>query len=164
VLGAKFPHRTVVLANLKKDGQTGVKDFAEAFFRKTGIRLQVRDYDAPELVDTLFSHPHPYDMVMIWASVVQPEYDTFFEDILKKGGLVDYDMPKLDAIYRAMRKQDEEQTRTVMAVRIAEGLEDEHAVLPLYQEVEHFYYPAKIKNLSVGRGFTEYPEVADFRW
>ena len=103
-------------------------------------------------------------MVLINFSVVQPEYDIFFKDLLVKDSLVDFNMPELTALREKMVKEEAGPVMAELAGRIAYGLGKEAAVLPLFQEMEKFYYPANIKNLIVGRGFTEYPEVADFRW
>lgn len=102
-------------------------------------------------------------MVLINFSVVQPEYDIFFKDFLVKNSLVDFNMPELAALRNRIVKE-EGAVMAELAGRIADGLGNEAAVLPLFQEVEKFYYPANIKNLIVGKGFTEYPEVAEFRW
>ena len=153
-----------VLANWRKESLAPLEAFAADFYRKTGIRIKIKQYEVQELVKTLFVRPHPYDMVLINFSVVQPEYDIFFRDFLVKGGLVDFNMPKLAALREKMIKEEEGPVAVAMAVSIADGLGKEAAVLPLFQEVGKFYYPANIKNLIIGKGFTEYPEVADFRW
>lgn len=156
--------RPFILANWRKENRAALEAFASGLHRKTGIRIKIKQYEVQDLVNTLFVRPHPYDMVLINFSVVQPEYDIFFKDFLIKNSLVDFDMPELTALRNKMVKEEEGLVMAELAGRIANGLGNEAAVLPLFQEVEKFYYPAYIKNLIVGKGFTEYPEVADFRW
>ena len=153
-----------VLANWRKESLAPLETFAADFYVKTGIRIKIKQYEVQELVKTLFVRPHPYDMVLINFSVVQPEYDIFLRDFLVEGSLVDFNMPKLTALRGKMIKEEAGPVTEAMAVSIAEGLGKEAAVLPLFQEVGNFYYPANIKNLIIGKGFTEYPEVGDFRW
>lgn len=155
--------RPFILANWRKENRAALEAFAIALYKKTGIRIKIKQYEGQDLVKTLFIRPHPYDMVLINFSVVQPEYDIFFKDFLVKNSLVDFNMPELAALRNRMVKE-EGAIMAELAGRIADGLGNEAAVLPLFQEVEKFYYPANIKNLIVGKGFTEYPEVADFRW
>ena len=156
--------KSVVLANATKGNQIQLEKWAESFYKTTGIRVEIKNYSAQELVKTLFKRPHPYDLVRISFSVIQPEYDTFFKDFVVKDGFIDYDLPYLSALRDSMLKTEDDQERTRIAIKMAENLSSEAVILPLYQEVRTFYYPADIKNLFVGRGFTEYPEVADFRW
>ncbi|MEI7482146.1 MAG: hypothetical protein WCK75_07340 [Elusimicrobiota bacterium] len=153
-----------ILANWRKESRVPLEAFAAKFHSKTGIRIKIKQYEVQELVKTLFVRPHPYDMVLINFSVVQPEYDIFFRDFLVKDSLVDFNMPELTALLEKMVKEEEGPVAAGMAERIADGLGKRYAVLPLFQEVEKFYYPENIKNLIVGKGFTEYPEVAEFRW
>ena len=156
--------RPFVLANWRKENRAALEAFAAQLHIKTGLRIKIRQFEAQDLVKTLFIRPHPYDMVLINFSVVQPEYDIFFKDLLVKDSLVDFNMPELTALREKMVKEEAGPVMAELAGRIAYGLGKEAAVLPLFQEMEKFYYPANIKNLIVGRGFTEYPEVADFRW
>ena len=126
--------------------------------------MKIKFYSAQELVKTLFTRPHLYDMVAISFSVVQPEYETFFKDFAVKDGFLDYDLPRLSGLREELLKSEDEGEKVLLASKIADELIREAVVLPLYQEVRTFYYPAQIKNMMVGRGFTEYPEVSDFRW
>ena len=88
----------------------------------------------------------------------------FFKNILGNSEvLMDYDLPQLKALYNKMLKAEDIQEKQDLAVRIAEGLSDEGAVLPLYQETRIFYYPSEIKNIIAGKSFVEYPEIAEFR-
>jgi hypothetical protein len=156
--------RAVLLAAIARGNEAEVMEYAETFRRRTGLEMRVQFYSAHELVKVLFARPHPFDMVAISFSVVQPEYETFFKDFVTNDGLVDYDLPRVSELRRSLLKLEDERGRTELAAKIAKELAGEAAVLPLYQEVRTFYYPAEIKNMMVGRGFTEYPEVADFKW
>lgn len=154
----------LTFANWREDNTEPLKMFASDFFKRSGIRIGIEKYDAYELVKTLFRRPHPYNLVMIGTSVVHPEYEVFFKDILGKDGLLDFDLPRESSLYGKMIKTDDLQEKINMAEKIAEGLSEEAVALPLYQEVRNFYYPPEIKNLVIGTSFIEYPEVADFRW
>ena len=153
-----------ILANWRRENLAPLKAFAADFYVRTGIRIEIKQYEVQELVKTLFVRPHPYDLVLVNFSVVQPEYDIFLKDFLVKDSLVDFNMPKLAVLRKKMIKEEEGPVVAEMAANIAGGLGKEAAVLPLFQEIGKFYYPANIKNMIVGKGFTEYPEVADFRW
>lgn len=156
--------RPVILAAVLRDNKELLEKFAESFRQASGVSLKIKYYTAQDLVNTLFTHPHPYDMVAISFSVVQPEYETFFKDFAVKDGLLDYKLPRLAALREELLRSEDESQKTTLASRIADELVRETVVLPLYQEVRTFYYPSEIKNMMIGRGFTEYPEVADFRW
>ena len=51
-----------------------------------------------------------------------------------------------------------------LAMSVVGELAKEAVALPLYQSVRVFWYPKKIENIVVGKGFLEYPEIGDFRW
>ncbi|HAH31591.1 MAG TPA: hypothetical protein DCL44_04690 [Elusimicrobia bacterium] len=162
------PHQmegtTLIFANWRSDNQRQLETFATDFHKTTGIIMKIKNYSAYDLVKTLFKRPHPYNLVMIGNSLVQPEYDVFFKDFLKKDGLLDFDLPHLNSLRNSMIKEEDDHEKTNIAVKIAEGLSSEAAVLPLYQETRSFYYPTEIKNLTVGKNFIEYPDVGDLRW
>lgn len=160
----KAPSRPLIFANWRAENQPKLQALARSFRERTGIKVEIRTYDPYELAKALYRRPHPYDLILIGFSVVQPEYDVFFKDILGKDGFVDFDLPRLSALRGEMLANDDEQGRAAIAARIAQGFSEEGALLPLYQEMHKFYYPAEIKNLMVGKNFTEYPEVADFKW
>lgn len=156
--------RTAVLGTLVRNKGGRLEELFAQFYKATGIKVAVKYYSAQDLVATLYSRPHPYDMVAISFSVVQPEYETFFKDFVAKNGFVDYDLPDVSALLEDLRRSDAEQEKSSIAGRIAAVLRAKAVLLPLYQDVKTFYYPAEIHNMTVGRGFTEYPEVADFKW
>lgn len=156
--------KPLVFANWRNDSREKLQAFANSFYARTGVKMEIKCYDPYELVKKLFKRPHPYELVLIGFSVVQPEYDVFFTDLFKKDGLIDFGLPQLASVHGEMMKEEESAKKTDIAVRLAAGLAKEGAVLPIYQEMHEFYYPAEIKNLTVGKNFTEYPEVADFRW
>lgn len=156
--------RTAVLGTLARNKGGRLERVFSRFYETTGIKVAVKYYSAQDLVATLYSRPHPYDMVAISFSVVQPEYETFFKDFVAKDGFVDYDLPDVAAMLGDLRRSEDEHETTEVAGRIAAAMKAKAMLLPLYQDVKTFYYPADIRNMTVGRGFTEYPEVADFRW
>jgi MarR-like DNA-binding transcriptional regulator SgrR of sgrS sRNA len=156
--------KTVTLAAVDRNNREMLLRAADRFYKKTGIKIIVRMYDAGDLVKTLFKRPHPYDMITIRYSVVQPEYETFFKDFSVRNGFLDYDLPEVSSLRKRLLEAEEDQEKSVLVAKINDELRDEAVVLPLYQEVRTFYYPKKIRNLAIGKGFTEYPEVADFRW
>ncbi len=156
--------RTAVLGTLARNKGGRLEEVFSGFYKATGIKVVVKYYSAQDLVATLYSRPHPYDMVAINFSVVQPEYETFFKDFVAKNGFLDYDMPDVSAMLVNLRRSEDEHESSVAAVRIASALNTKAVLLPLYQDIKTFYYPTDISNMMVGRGFTEYPEVADFRW
>lgn len=155
---------TLLIAAVDRDNAAELRIVADRFYERTGIRLSFKTYSAGELVKLLFKRPHPYDMVPIMYSVVQPEYETFFKDFSVKDGFLDYDLPLVLRLRKELLGAEDDQKKLRIINDINSELVREAVVLPLFQEVRKFYYPAEIKNLLIGKGFTEYPEVADFRW
>jgi len=156
--------KRIVLAAVDRDNRAQLQSVAADFFERTGIKMDVHLYSAGDLVQVLFDRPHPYDMVPIVYSVVQPEYETFFKDFCVKDGFLDYDLPRTAELRSRLLRVEDERQKSEIAVEITKTLAEEYVILPLFQEVKEFYYPTEIRNLVIGKGFTEYPEVADFRW
>jgi len=156
--------KRIVLAAVDRDNRAQLQLVAADFFKKTGIKMDIHLYSAGDLVQVLFDRPHPYDMVPIVYSVVQPEYETFFKDFCVKDGFLDYNLPRIAELRSRLLRVEDERQKSEIAVEITKALAEEYVVLPLFQEVKEFYYPAEIRNLVIGKGFTEYPEISDFRW
>ncbi len=155
--------RKLMLANWRKDNLKDLKNFSQAFFKKTGIHIAVRNYEAADLVRTLFKRPHPYDLFLISSIALMPEHDVFFKNFLKAPDLLtDYGSARLEKMYSTMLVAEDANRKKDIALNIAEGLANENFVLPLYQETRVFYYPSEIKNILIGKSFVEYPEVGDF--
>lgn len=161
--GTGFKGGRLTLGVVDRGNEAPLKEYARDFYKKTGVVLNVKLYGAADLVSTLFSRPHPYDMVPIMYSVVQAEYETFLKDFSVRDGFLDYDVPKVAELRAALLKENDAQARAALVERAMEELKKEYVVIPLFQDVKTFYYPAEIKNLTIGKGFSEYPDIADFR-
>ena len=96
------------------------------------------------------------DLNIVRRSEVEPFLRYFY--------LLDYKLPEVSIKYDKLMHEDDPEEKKRLGAEIADDLAKEFIVLPLYQNVREYHYPRGIKNLTVGRGFFEFPEVADFRW
>lgn len=154
----------ILLLNHRDDNEVPLAAFVRNFLAKTGVKLTVAKVSASELVAALNSPRHPYNLAVINVDTMNADYKYFFKDFAEKEGFLSGFDPGLRSVYLSMLKEDDPETKTRLAVRLAEGLGEQGCLLPLYQNTRTLYYPGKIKNLKVGSGFLEYPEVAEFRW
>lgn len=150
--------------NLAYNNDKTLNEVFSAFHKRTGIKIVTRTYPDDQIDAALFQSPRRYNLTIVVMDAVRPNHEAFFEYLIKKTGYFDADNPTLTDLYQKMLKEPEEEKKNALAKTIAEKLDAEALVLPLYQNAATFYYPGNIKNIILGRGFIEYPEVADFRW
>lgn len=153
------------LVNQKKDNLEQLGIFADNFRAKTGISIQLKNLSPQEISVLLKGRAgrHDYNLILIVLDTVRPDYDVFFEYILGKSATIDFVPQRVHELHRAFlrSKYDEKQEA---AVALADQLNLDALILTLYQTSVPIYYPKKIHNIFVGKGFAQYPEVADFRW
>ena len=155
----------VELANLRDDNQKELEIYAKEISTRTGIDVKVINYVPTELTVLRGKKAWAYNLLVMAADAVRPEQDAFISPFLrKKKPFIEYPLPALWAMYKEMISSEDPVKKAVLAEKIANGLTKEFAVIPLFQATGRMYYPENIKNLEAGKGFLEYPEVADFRW
>lgn len=156
----------VVLANPVLDNNFQMQEFANGFYRKTGIKLEVLHFTAEQM--RLMLHApgkrKPYNLVVAVLESLRADYDTYLKYYIDGTWLIDFIPADLQLKYRRLMTMDDGDEKVRLAAEISRGLEEHFLVLPLYQTSTELYYPLHIKNISVGRGFTELPSVGDFRW
>lgn len=149
-------------ANWMDGNQATMRKFADAFQAKSGLTLTMDRYTMNEFAQAVDLRPHPFELAMIMVYVASSPKD-FFHMFFNKGELYDFEVPRLSSEYRALFGGGEipalEETYRELALKISS-----HALaLPVSQGMRTLYYPREIKNLNVGSGIAEYPEVAEFR-
>lgn len=164
--GRSAPSRPLVLANYQPKNDESLGKYLEGFALKTGIAVKAKRYSSKELIDLIKEKPprQPYQLIVFMLDSSRNEYaevlDYFYGD-----NTVIADMPASPKkAYRDLVREEDPGKREALARELAAFLADEHFALPLFQYSKTLRYPKNIKNINVGRGFIEYPEVADFRW
>lgn len=157
--GARF-----TFANWRDDNLGQLSEFAGDFYRKTGVKMDVVNSNPQELIKRLHKAPRPFNAIVMYLDAIRSEQAAFFEVFLKSDGYLDFPLPGVAEMLKRMNAERDVRHREAIGADIAIALRKEAVVLPLYQEERVFYYPKDIRNLNVGVGFIEYPEVADFRW
>lgn len=160
-LPVKAPEKHLVFLNLAYDNDEEMAAFSRDFQNRTGIKVDVVRYPDNEVDAAVFNYPRRYNMVIVVIDAVRPDSAAFFDYLVGTNSYFDSLPSFLGKQYLQILKEDGGKPA---AESMAAKLGEEALVLPLYQNIGTFYYPQKIKNMIVGRGFIEYPEVADFRW
>lgn len=151
-------------ANWMFGNSEGMKKYAEDFTKKSGIKLSLDAYSPQEIVSVLNKSPRPFNLVILVFDAVRPDPTAFFDSFSKGDGFHDFILPQLVVEYKKLLYEEDEAEKERLAKKLADMISKNALSLPLYQNIRVLYYPKEIKNLSVGRGFLEYPEVAEFRW
>jgi hypothetical protein len=138
--------------------------FMATFEKKTGIKVSVRKLQDKDIQDTLYHYPRKYDLVIVAMDAVRPDHAAFFDYLVREDGYFDFKLGKLADLYKHLLLEDNPVRRDELGAKMAGMVSSEYVLLPLLQVQRRFYYPRNIKNLTVGRGFLEYPEVAEFKW
>lgn len=156
--------KEVVLYNHRPGNRVQMEEFAAEFSSRAGLAMKIVYCTPQELVRVLHRYPRPFNLTVLALDTVYPEYLTFFDCFVRDDGYFDFKLPRISKLYSLLADEDDPDKKTDIAKDILKELSGEAVVLPLSQDNKKFYYPKKIKNLHVGRGFMEYPEVGEFRW
>ncbi len=157
----------VVLVNQQDNNDTALASYLNSFYRKTGIRVLAKKTEYQELVNLLKNSkrkPFSYNLLQMVLDTYRPDHKVFFEYVAGEKTFLDVRVPKVESLYKELLKADTPDNQNKIAETLADELNQEGLVLPLYQTYSTVYYPAEIENIIVGKGFSQYPEVADFRW
>jgi hypothetical protein len=150
-------------ANWMFGNTEAMTEFAANFTRKSGIKWRVDPYSPQALVSVLNRAPRPFDLVIIVFDAVRPDPTAFFDSFAKRDGFHDFELPGISALYKKLFYEEDEIEKEKISKKLAGIISSQALALPLYQNIRVIYYPKEISNLMVGRGFLEYPEVAEFR-
>ncbi len=154
----------IVFYNNRDDNEDQLKGLAEDFKKKTGVPLNIAKYPADKIAAIKRQRPRPFNLIVIVIDAVTPNYEAFFDPFLDVSGYHDFDTSILRKLREKLGKTESPELKLSIVNMMIADLELQNAVLPLYQISGRLYYPKGIKNIEVGRGFLQYPEVADFRW
>lgn len=166
VVPKRIKGETILFANPRSDNGAELAAFAGKFNKKTGLRLVIKQYQPKEMNPMLFDrkHPRPYNLVVVVSDNPNREPEDFFTFYSGQDRAVDNVPAEILEKFRMLHAEGFSDKKNILAAQLAEKLGEEAIVLPLYQTTARLYYPRKIKNLSVGRGLLETPDVADLRW
>lgn len=156
--------RPLVFINLGGDNDKQMAAFMSDFEKKTGIPVLIKRLQDKDMYRTLYQSPREYDLVVVSMGAVRPDHTAFFDYLVKADGYYDLRLEKFSALYDRLQLEGDTDERNALGAQMAEMLSSEYVLLPLLQVHRRFYYPKEIMNLTAGRGFLEYPEVAEFRW
>ncbi|MCM2266532.1 MAG: hypothetical protein NDI60_02015 [Elusimicrobiales bacterium] len=158
--------KEVILANPRTDNIAQLAEFSRGFFGKTGMRLNVRQYKPEEMNPMIYDkvHRRPYNLVLVVTENSSPDQDGFFAFYAGEARAADHVPAEVLNLYEKLKRESSPDRKQALAEKLAARLGELGLVLPLYQTMGRLYYPAEIRNLSVGRGFAEVPDVAEFRW
>jgi len=153
-----------VFYNNRDDNEEQLKELATDFKKRTGVPLNIAKYPADKIAAIKRQRPRPFNLIVIVIDAVTPNYEAFFDPFLDVSGYHDFDTTVLRELREKLGKTESPELKLAIVEMMIADLERQKAVLPLYQMRGRLYYPKGIKNIEVGRGFLQYPEVADFRW
>lgn len=153
----------IVFLNNRDDNDAQIAALSKDFHKKTGIQLNVAKFPPEQMRAVKRQRPRPYNLIVIVIDATSPDHGAFFGPFLDPSGYRDFDTSTLSGLYSRLTETDDLTLRTEIAGRMLWELDQQSVVLPLYQISSKLYYPAHIKNINIGRGFLQYPEVGEFR-
>lgn len=155
------------LVNLRGDNAETLPSYLRTLKVGTGLDLIERRMTYAELVKILNDSRHKpywYNLFQIYLDTFRPDYKVFFEYTSGKKTFLSYSSKPAEKLFGELLGADDFETQKPLAEALADKLGKEALVLPLFQTYSTVYYPRNIKNIIVGNGFRQYPEVAKFRW
>lgn len=154
----------ITYLNNRNDNSAQLHKVAEIFKRRTGIPFAIVKYPREQVAAIKRQRPRPFNLTVVVIDAVMSNYEAFFGPFLDSSGYHDFNDALLRKLYGELVRTDEEESKLGIVRKMIVELDRQGVVLPLYQIKGRLYYPKGLKNFEVGKGFLEYPEVADFRW
>lgn len=159
--------KTVSLINLRSDNSDTLPTFLSELESESGARIAEKRMEYRDLVKILNDpgrKPYWYNLFQIYLDTFRPDYKVFFEYTSGPKTFLGFRSREAEELFQKLLKADDFPAQTAIAEKLAEVLGRESMVLPLFQTYSTVYYPPGIKNITVGTGFRQYPEIADFVW
>lgn len=157
------PSTPIIYLNNRDDNNSQIQSIAENFRAKTGIAFNVVKYPPEQMASIKLQRPRPYNLIVVVIDAVMANYEAFFGPFLDSSGYHDFDGTVLRKLYGELLRTDDSQLKMGIVNKMLGELEKQNIVLTLYQVKGKLFYPRNIKNIEVGKGFLQYPEVAEFR-
>lgn len=156
----------VVFANPRTDNLAEMIEFAKKFNKKTGLELVVKNYKTEEMDAVLLDKKqrNSYNLAIVVTANPRPDQEGFFVFYAGKDRVINHVPEDMLRMFRSLEQERDPAKKKHIAEKLAADLGERGFVIPLYQTFTRLYYPPGIKNLSVGRGFSEIPDVAALRW
>jgi len=156
-------NRPLTFINWNAENIHALRDLFSSFEKITGIQIKIKTVSTTEFVRELFGSRKDYDLYVIAIDAVRPDVVPFLEPIVHSQKRIIEIGPTFDRELEILEGNHSIIESSTIAEKINRAILDSHIILPLYQENRTFYYPHKIKNLTIGRDFLEYPEVVNLR-
>lgn len=163
-LFAVHPSTPILYLNNREDNLGQILGIAKDFKNKTGIDFNVVRYPREKMAEIKLMRPRPYNLIVLVTTAIMANYEAFWGPFVDPSGYHDFNWAALNDLYKKLSRTEDKTERININSKMLNELEKQNAALALYQVTGKLYYPKGIKNIEVGRGFLQYPEVADFRW
>lgn len=157
----------IVLINQRDDNDNELLGYLKKISHRAGIPISVKKMGYAELVSFLKDSkrkPFSYNLLQIVLDTFRPDQKVFFEYTAGEKSFLDIKPKSVEKLYAELLQADDAGAKKDISKQLAEELNSEGLVLPLYQTYSTIYYPKNIRNMTFGNSFSQYPEVADFRW
>lgn len=157
----------ILLINQRSDNDETLPAYLGDLRRRTGLRIKAKKMKYDEtaaLINGRLRKPFSYNLFQIILDTFRPDHKAFFEFTCGEKSALDYRPKETEELFSGLLNTEEPDARVRIATELAAKLGSEAMLLPLYQTYSYIYYPKKIKNLAMGSSFTQYPEIAEFRW
>ena len=158
--------KKAVFANPRTDNLRQLSDFADRFDKKFGLKLVIKQYTPAKLDAELMdnSRRRDYNLVLVATANSTPDQEGFFFFYAGKKRAIDSVPKEITRDFERLAGEVDPLKKKKLAESISARLGEGAFVLPLYQTFARLYYPRGIRNLVVGRGYTETPKVGDLRF
>ena len=152
-------NRGLKFFNWNKSSSNSLKNYFTKLKEETGIDIQVIDITMSQFVEMVLKSPHPYDLTVVALDAIDIDYDAYFSPIIDDTSILDVERNDLKHLYDQYKKNKSEDNIDYISSKILER----NLLLPLYQEVRDFYFPAHVEGLILGKNDLEYLEISELR-
>lgn len=153
----------IVLADQNGGNLPYLQAFSDEFYSRTGRRIKIELCSVQDLIKLVKSTSgrRPYTLAVGVAGTAWGNYTSLFMPVCGEARYIDHVPAVIKDQCLSLSREDDPAARAARASKLAASIADEGLLLTLFQPTDVLQYPGGVTNLIVGRGFLEYPEIAE---
>lgn len=152
--------KPLIFLNWRQERHQNLVNLFDAFRKKTGIEVRVKDVNSDEFIQTLFMRRSGYDLAILSLSDGRGQPSAYLEIFADAKKVIhSLHMQKLEKKYAIAINLDDKSLRDKHFMEINDEILSSALALPLFQMAGQVQYPKSLKSPQFGSTFNEYPEV-----
>lgn len=158
--GFKLRSRPLVFLNWKPEHDSELRKLFAELEVKTGIVIKSKPCTATELAHHFIDTHSGYDLGIVYIQNEFSDMADFLETFVDPNKIIhSLKFPDLAKKFEQFKNTADQEKRQKFGIALNNDILNQAIALPLFQPINHIYYPKDIKLPQVGSTFNTWPEV-----